>query len=187
MKPRKPLKITNRISSVTNGFVQAIIPHTMPAPGEVAEAVAVLGMVPGELTCVYCGTASTDWDHLRPLVGSKRPTGHLSDIRNMVPACGPCNQSKGGQDWRLWMRGNAKGSPTARNVPELAGKIEALERFEAWGASDATDLEAIVGEALWTAYWKKLGVIESLMFDAQKDAEIIRARIAEAIASGRKP
>lgn len=155
----------------------------MPEPALVAEAAAVLGMSPGRLTCVYCGTDSTDWDHLRPLVSGKRPTGHMSDIRNMVPACGACNQSKGGQQWRQWMTGNAKGSPAARNVPNLAAKIEAIERFEAWGASHATDLEAIVGAELWTAYWEKLRVIEGLMYDAQKDAEIIRTRIAEAIAA----
>jgi hypothetical protein len=53
-----------------------------------------------------------NWDHLRPLVKNKLPTGYISEIRNLVPSCGPCNQSKGASDWRAWMRGKARGSPT---------------------------------------------------------------------------
>jgi hypothetical protein len=44
MKFRRPLKITSRTSSVTNRFVQAIIPHVPPTRAEVEEALGILGM-----------------------------------------------------------------------------------------------------------------------------------------------
>ena len=44
MKFRKPLTITSRTSSVTNGFVQAIIPSIEPTAEETDEALAVLGV-----------------------------------------------------------------------------------------------------------------------------------------------
>ena len=50
--------------------------------------------------CAYCGDKASDWDHLRPLVVKRRPTGFISEIANLVPACGKCNQSKGNSPWR---------------------------------------------------------------------------------------
>ena len=101
MKFRKPLTITSRSSSITNCFVQAIIRSIEPTDAEVDEALAVLGMSREERSCVYCGATATDWDHLRPLVKDRRPTGYINQIRNLVPSCGPCNQSKSGADWRM--------------------------------------------------------------------------------------
>ena len=43
-------------------------------------------------------------DHLRPLVKDKEPTGYISEIHNLVPSCGKCNQSKGNKEWKAWMR-----------------------------------------------------------------------------------
>src|SRR5438128_9847091 len=100
MKFRKTLKITSRTSSVANGFVQAIIPCIEPTDAQKNEALAILQIDPNRLECAYCGAPATDWDHLRPLVKGKRSTGYCNEIRNLVPACGPCNQSKSGQDWR---------------------------------------------------------------------------------------
>jgi len=51
---------------------------------------------------------TTDWDHLRPLVRNRRPTGFISEIKNLVPSCGPCNQSKGAADWKAWMTEGAR-------------------------------------------------------------------------------
>jgi hypothetical protein len=68
MKIPKPLKITSRTSSVTNAFVQAIIPRFEPTQKELVEAVEILGMNLDTISCVYCGSTATDWDHLRPLV-----------------------------------------------------------------------------------------------------------------------
>jgi endonuclease I len=114
VKFRKPKKITHRISSVTNGFVQAILPVMIPTTEEENAVLQQLGMTRETMECVYCGGDPTDWDHLRPLVKGRRPTNNLTDFHNLVPACGPCNQSKGGQDWKSWMQGAAQGAPTSR-------------------------------------------------------------------------
>jgi hypothetical protein len=59
MKQRPPLKITGRTSSITNSFVQAIIPTVAFSAEEQREALAHLGMTPDDLHCAYCGAAAT--------------------------------------------------------------------------------------------------------------------------------
>jgi hypothetical protein len=116
MKHRMPLKITSRTSSITNSFVQAIIPSMPATEEELNEGLAILGMASDKLSCVYCGDPATDWDHLRPLVRDRMPTGFIDDVHNRVPSCNRCNQSKSGADWRKWMEGNALGSPKRLGV-----------------------------------------------------------------------
>ena len=97
--------MVSRKSSITNAFVNAVIPTIPPTADEIDEALTILGMEPTNVRCAYCGDKATEWDHLRPLVAKRRPTGFISEIANLVPACGKCNQSKGGSDWRKWMLG----------------------------------------------------------------------------------
>src|SRR5688572_33120377 len=118
-----PGSIKGRSSSITAAFIQAIVPVIEPTDAEVVEALSVLGMKPGTCVCAYCGDPRTEWDHFRPLVSGQRPTGFITEIANMVPACGKCNQSKGGKPWRQWMTSKAKRSPTSREVNDLDGKI----------------------------------------------------------------
>ena len=181
MKHKKPLKITSRTSSVTNGFVQAILPDFPPTAEQRDALFAVLGMNMNNVRCVYCGDKATDWDHLQPLVKGKRPTGHLTDYRNLVPACGRCNQSKGGHHWRSWMSGKAVNSPATRGVADLDARIGILERYELWASATPIDFAKIVGEARWSAYWDRLSQIEALMRDAQEEAAVLRDRISHAV------
>ena len=179
MKPRKPLKITSRTSSVTNGFVQAILPDVPISMVELEQGLAALGQKPSSpRTCVYCGAPSTDSDHFKPLVSKKRPSGYLNEARNLVPACGTCNQSKSGQNWRVWMTGRAAGSPQMRGVTDVEQRIAALERFEKWAGAEPRDFAALVGEDLWQLYWARLDEIERLMHAAQAEAEIIKAKLS---------
>lgn len=90
-----PMKISGRSSSITNAFVNSIIPIIMPTSAQVEQALHILGMGYNSIRCAYCGDPQTEWDHLRPLVVDKQPTGYISEIHNLVPACGKCNQSKG--------------------------------------------------------------------------------------------
>ena len=126
----KPVKITDRISSITNAFVNGIIPCIMPTEEKLKEALRILGLDEKDLRCAFCGDKSTEWDHLRPLVVQKRPTGYISEIYNLVPACGKCNQSKGNKNWKEWMLSEAKLSPKMRNIPNLHEKIERLQEYE---------------------------------------------------------
>lgn len=66
--------------------------------------------------CAYCGIelVGNQWheDHLDPLIRqvdkpAERPENHNLD--NMMPACVPCNLSKGRQElevWRNWLEGH---------------------------------------------------------------------------------
>lgn len=178
MKHRKPLKITHRISSVTNGFVQAVIPWVEPTDNERSEALSVLGMSE-KIRCVYCGGAASDWDHLRPLVKGKRPTGYISDYKNLVPACGPCNQSKGASDWRSWMAGAARGSPRSRGITDLSNQIATLERFETWAKVTPIALEALAPQEIWVLHWENLERLERDIRQAQEHAAKLQKIIQE--------
>ena len=180
MKFRKSLNITSRASSITNSFVQAIIPDVPPAPGEIEKALEILGMTYESRLCVYCGTPATDWDHLRPLVKNKQPTGYINEIRNLVPACGPCNQSKSGADWDKWMTGPAKGSPKTKGITDLENRIKRINAFVAWGAIEPLQLEQFAEPALWKAHWDNLTAIEKNMKEAQVHAVQIRSAISKA-------
>src|SRR5262249_52560098 len=124
--------MVSRKSSITNAFVNAVIPVVPPKPEEIGEALAILGMESSDVRCAFCGDKSTEWDHLRPLVLNQRPTGYISEINNLVPACGKCNQSKGNKAWRVWMMSNARHSPTGRNVLDIADRITRLDAYENW-------------------------------------------------------
>lgn len=182
MKQRAPLKITSRTSSITNSFVQAIIPTVEFSADEQHEALTHLAMTPDDLHCVYCGAATTDWDHLRPLVKNKRPTGYISEIRNLVPSCGPCNQSKGASDWRAWMTGKARGSPATRSVAGIQERMERLRQFEAWGDVRPIAFEELVSKTAWAGYWTQLEAVLDSMREAQAKAVVVREEIKMAIA-----
>jgi hypothetical protein len=155
----------------------------MPATEqELSEGLAILGMSTGELRCVYCGTLATDWDHLRPLVRNRRPTGFIDDARNRVPSCNRCNQSKSGADWRKWMEGNALGSPKRRGVEDIDHRIQLLEAFEQWGAVKPLPLADLVGPGPWDIHWQNLDLIVEKMRESQKHAEHLREAIRNALA-----
>ncbi|HEX9020268.1 MAG TPA: HNH endonuclease, partial [Nitrospirota bacterium] len=119
--------ISARSSSITAAFVSSILPIIQPTDDEILEALRILEMEPDNVRCAYCGDDSTEWDHLRPIVTDQRPTGFISEIRNLVPSCGKCNQSKGKSHWREWMLGSAKRSPKTRRVADLNARVERLE------------------------------------------------------------
>ncbi len=174
------MKITGRTSTITNAFVNSIIPIVEPSDEEVTEALEILGLDANDLKCAYCGSASTEWDHLRPLVDKKKPTGYISEIRNLVPACGKCNQSKGNKHWKKWIEGGAKLSPTTRRVPELDKKISRLEQYERWGGVNPISLKSLVDSALWDKHESNREHITRIMAQAQETANELKQRILDA-------
>lgn len=171
------IRITGRSSSITNSFVNGIIPVIWPSEAQIDEALHILGM-DDAVVCAYCGDGSTEWDHLRPLVVGQKPTGYISEIHNLVPACGKCNQSKGNKGWRAWMLGPARLSPATRGVAGLDARVERLAAYETWGTPTKVDFETVVGEELWAEHWRNHTAILDLMRDAEKTVEQIRERIA---------
>jgi 5-methylcytosine-specific restriction endonuclease McrA len=81
--------------------------------------------------CVYCGGP---YEHLDHVVALAR--GGSSDIRNLVPACGPCNRSKGTKPWRSWLAARPDGGPV---------RIELLDRLIVRGECDVDHDRGLTG------------------------------------------
>jgi 5-methylcytosine-specific restriction endonuclease McrA len=174
-----------RKSSITNAFVNAIIPTIPPTVDEIEEALKILQLDPADLRCAYCGTEATEWDHLRPLVARLRPTGFISEIANLVPACGKCNQSKGGSDWRKWMLGDADLSPTGRGIPNVAKRVANLDRFVKWRQPTKIDFESVFGADQWDRYWSFYDDVIGELRKSQEFADDLRAKIVKRLARKR--
>ncbi len=178
----KPVKITGRTSTITNSFVNSIIPVVYPTDAEIENALDLLGMTKDSVGCAYCGDTSTEWDHLNPLVDKQKPTGYISEIANLVPACGKCNQSKGNKAWRVWIVSAARLSPKSRGVSDLETRIQMLERYEENNHPERYDFEEIVGSEKWTEYWEDWARLLGVMRESQQLAEDIRRTIHDAAA-----
>lgn len=174
-----PGNIMGRSSSITNAFVNSIIPVVVPSEEEVLEALRILQIDPYHQTCAYCGDSSTEWDHLRPLVIRQKPTGFITEIANLVPACGKCNQSKGNRHWRSWIISNARLSPKSRGVADLDARIQHLELFEKWRNVKPINFEEIVGPELWITHWENWKRVISDMKTSQELAIQIRKAIRD--------
>ena len=175
------VKITGRTSTITNSFVNSIIPVLAPSEAEVFEALAILGQTPETIACSYCGDKTSEWDHLRPLVRGKRPTGFISEIANLVPACGKCNQSKSGQDWHMWIVGPARQSPRSRGIPDLAVRIERLTAYENWRPPTRVDFETVIPESLWKQHWENHERMHGSMRECQLVADQVREAAVRAL------
>jgi HNH endonuclease len=178
-----PMKITGRSSSITNAFINSIIPVVLPSADEVKQALEILGMTADTFQCAYCGGVASEWDHLRPLVKHKKPTGYISEIHNLVPSCGKCNQSKGNKEWKVWMLGTAKLSPTARGIKDITERVKRLQAYESSKAPTQMDFAAIVGIDVWSQHQNNLERVQSLLRESQALAAKINAEVAQAYKS----
>tara|TARA_R110001583_G_scaffold191912_2_gene357810 strand:- start:2227 stop:2799 length:573 start_codon:yes stop_codon:yes gene_type:complete len=175
-----PMRITGRSSSITNAFINSIIPVVQPSADDVRQALTILGMTPKTFQCAYCGGVVSEWDHLRPLVKDKKPTGYISEIHNLVPSCGKCNQSKGNKEWKAWMLSDAKLSPTARGIKDIAERVMRLEAYENFKAPTKMDFAEIVGADIWAQHQNNLDRLQSLMRESQELAARINAQVVNA-------
>ncbi len=172
--------MVSRKSSITNAFVNAVIPSVQPSFQEIEKALQILKMDVTNMHCAYCGNKMTEWDHLRPIVLNQRPTGYISEIANLVPACAKCNQSKGNKQWRIWIVSEtAQHSPTKRLILDVAERIARLELYEQWLQPTVIDFEAILGTEEWTSYWQLWESVNAEMARCQQVANGLRKRIAD--------
>jgi hypothetical protein len=173
------MKITGRSSSITNAFISAIVPTILPTADDVKDALHILAMDPLKLQCSYCGDASSEWDHLRPLVMGKQPTGFISEIQNLVPACGKCNQSKGNKEWAVWMVSAARLSPKTRGVADLEVRVDRLRTYQTWREPTRIDFDAKIDPADWAKHWQNCERVQMLLKESQVLAEQIRRKASE--------
>lgn len=169
--------MVSRKSSITNAFVSAVIPAIPPTEEEIEQALSILGIDPNDLRCAYCGDKASEWDHLRALVEARRPTGYITEIANLVPSCGKCNQSKGNKAWRAWVSSKAKWSPTGRGVPNVLERISRLEEYERWRLPTRIDFESILGKDEWDRYWSLCEKVNEELRQCQLVADSMRVRI----------
>lgn len=168
-----------RKTSITNAFVSAIVPVVKPSPQEILEGLTILAMTADAVECIYCGDKCNAWDHLRPIVVDRRPTGYISEIANLVPACQPCNSSKGNSPWKLWMLGEAPQSPKQRNVSRLEERVARLEQYERWRRPIIINFESIFGAEAYAAYWKELDQMVAELRRTQEMADALRKKVAD--------
>lgn len=96
----RPSTVMGRKSTFTNAFASALAPHDVYDVAAVAAAMRDLGQDPdGDLACVYCGREAATWDHVFNRVVKGDFSGHGHRIRNLVPCCRSCNESKGQKAW----------------------------------------------------------------------------------------
>ncbi len=173
-KMPKAVTIMGRSSSITNSFFNGIIPVIEPSNNDIDELLGLLELDKDKLTCVYCGDKSTEWDHFRPLIVDKKHTGYISEIQNLVPSCGKCNQSKGNLNWKEWMFGDAKQSPKTRQISDIELKADLLEKFENWREPSKVIFEDLVGGKVWSQYEDMLMEIRDSMENAQELSNLIK-------------
>lgn len=176
-----PVKITGRSSSITNAFFNGIIPVIEPSDEEVAEALDTLGMTEDSICCAYCGDRYTEWDHLNPLIENKQPTGYVSEIHNLVPVCGKCNQSKGNKYWKTWMLSDATLSPASRNIPDIDERIKRLEQYAQKYHPKRYNFRAIVGNELWEQHLQNCDDVQKKMRESQQLSDKIKKIISDAV------
>lgn len=179
--PGRPPKLTGRKTTITGLFFTSLTPYIEPTPAEVDEALKILGMTREACVCAYCGGPKSEWDHFRAVVKNRAPTGYITEIANLVPACGKCNQSRGNGDWESWMRGGAPQSPASRGIPDLEQRIERLKAFEQWSKPVKIDYADLAGAAEWAQHLSHLEAVLSLLAQAEKHAGALRSK-AEAFA-----
>jgi hypothetical protein len=143
-------KIRTRMSSLAAVFVQAIIPRRVDKAAQAA-LYERFGIDPNN--CVYCGQTATDKDHFRAIVSGSRPSGYFHTAENIVPSCGPCNQSKGGSNWKTWMESATANSPTRRNVVGTPERIAVLSAF-----AGAVDKPFLTAEEMRQAAGRRYGM-----------------------------
>jgi hypothetical protein len=137
-------------------------------------------MTPETIQCAYCGNRHTEWDHLRAIISGQEPTGFITEIANLVPSCGKCNQSKGSTNWKMWMLGDARLSPKTRGIKDLSERVSRLEAYEQWQTPKKFDFQSIAGQELWSDHiqnWRN--VLEPLK-KSQERANEIRVKVAAA-------
>jgi hypothetical protein len=169
----RPSTVMGRKSTFANAFASALAPHDTYVQAEVDEAMRDLGQDPdAELQCVYCGVEAATWDHVFNRVVSGEFSGHGHRIRNLVPCCRTCNESKGQKPWREFLE--------TRNLPDREERVRRMERF-----LDSADAQPIGTEAMrhkadeeLTRFLEIRSQVFDLMAEADRLAAIIRQKVA---------
>ncbi len=123
----------------------------------------------GDLECVYCGAEAATWDHVFNRVVKGDFSGHGHRIRNLVPCCRTCNESKGQKPWREFLE--------TRNPPDKELRLRRIERF-----LRSTDEQIINPDGMRqqaTEELKRFREIRSQIFELMAEADRLAAIIRQ--------
>lgn len=177
--PKDPT-IDGRSSTIRGSFIKAIIPSLTPPEGAVNKALQILEQNQEVLSCSYCGDKASEWEHFRPIVQNKKATGYITEIYNLVPSCGKCNQSKRGEYWLDWINSSVLNSPKTRGVPNLDRKIETLKNFEEWSNGYLTKIpDTALESELVASYMESCENLISTLKGYQRKAIEIKKELIE--------
>ena len=169
----KASTVMGRKSTFANAFASALAPHDDYDAAVVAEAMRDLGQDPdGELHCVYCGAEAATWDHVFNRVVKGDFSGHGHQIRNLVPCCRTCNESKGQKPWREFF--------DTRNPPDKDERVRLMEQFLAKTVAEPVDTAAMrqkAGDEL-ERFIEIRSQVFALMAEADRLAAIIRKKVS---------
>jgi endonuclease I len=163
-----------RRTTINHAFASALGVVDEYDEGRVAEGLALLGLDPLHVQCVYCDQPAETWDHLHGLVRDGRFAGRGHQLGNLVPACKSCNSKKGNGDWRAF----------AAKRGTSPDRVECIERYERM--LDETRDEAVLAREypdLMTAY---VALRESIV-EKLREADTIAAEIQHRERQRRKP
>ena len=169
-KHLRPSTIMERKSTIANAFASALAPYDIYTPDAVTQALLDLEQYPnGELQCVYCGAEAATWDHVFNRVVKGDFSGHGHRIRNLVPCCRTCNESKGQKPWREFLE--------TRNPLDKDLRIRRMERFLGRGAPQSTSIEVM--RQIADGEFKRFDEIRSQVFDLIAEADRLAAIIRQ--------
>jgi hypothetical protein len=170
----RPSTVMGRKSTFSNAFASALAPHDNYKPDEVADAIKDLGQDPdGELHCVYCGTEAATWDHVFNRVIKGDFSGHGHRVRNLVPCCRTCNESKGQKPWRDFFE--------TRNPIDKEERVRRMEQFLGSAAAQPIGTEEMMqkaGEEL-----ERFREIRSQVFELMAEADLLATIIRQKVAN----
>jgi hypothetical protein len=167
-----------KTSTITKAFADAIAPSRYPTQEEYDEYIKIFPLNEGAKTCAYCGGAFRYYEHFRPIVKDKQPTGYGSDIYNLVPSCNDCNEKKRGEGWREFMETRKK---VASDISAHDERVCRLERFEEWGNERVIkiDYEELIGKETWKKYQEDRDRIHTMLRECHELQKEIRKSVAE--------
>lgn len=187
VKAMSRTKPSGRSSSVTNAFFNGIIPYVKPTESDyediVSKKLVELDKDKNYL-CVYCGeNRANSWDHIRPLIVDKRPSGYIHEISNLIPACSSCNSSKGNKSVDDFFKTSKRLKKIPKDVlEERKKKVKAyIDYFEnKYGVKKISfkDLPKDLANE-FEEYVKSLEEIHQKLKDATKKSDILHESLME--------
>jgi hypothetical protein len=170
----RPSTIMGRKSTFANAFASALAPHDTYTAAAVAQAIRDLGQDPdADLLCVYCGQPAATWDHVFNRVVKGDFSGHGHRIRNLVPCCRSCNESKGQKPWRDYLE--------VLDPPDKDARVARMQAFLSVPAAQPVgteDMRHKAGEEL-ERFLEIRSQIFALMAEADRLAVVIRQKAGE--------